>query len=56
MAKKPIIIPVELCYVALSNKKVRQLQVFIWLKLNCSGKIKITQEVLENMAKDFGLK
>lgn len=56
MQSQDTIIPVEICQYALSNKKVRPLQVFVWLKMNCSGKIKITQEVLENMAKDFGLK
>jgi len=49
-------IPVELCQWALANKHVRELQVFIWLKMNCSGKIKITPEVLHNITKELGLK
>lgn len=49
-------IPVQLCQWALKNKKVRELQVFLWLKLHCSGKIRINQEVLQKLTCDLGLK
>jgi hypothetical protein len=56
MIVKITLIPIELCQYALSNKKVRALQVFIWFKMNCSGKIKITSEIINEMAQDIGLK
>lgn len=45
-----------MCHEALYNNKVRALQTFVWLKIRCSGKIKITKEVLVDMAKDLDLK
>lgn len=56
MVKKPIIIPIEVCQDALTNKTVRKLQVFIWLKLNCSGKIKINPDVEKSIAQSIGVK
>src|SRR5665811_967091 len=56
MIPKTINIPIELCFDALSTKKVRPLQVFVYLKLKCSGKIKISQQFLKNIANDLGLK
>ena len=53
---KTIIIPIEMCHYALYNNKVRALQIFVWLKMKSSGKIKITKQVLEDMANDLGLK
>lgn len=45
-----------MCHDALYNNKVRALQIFVWLKMRCSGKIKITHEVLVYMAKDIDVK
>lgn len=45
-----------MCHDALYNNKVRALQIFVWLKMRCSGKIKITREVLVDMAKDIDVK
>ncbi len=44
-----------MCQSALMNKTVRELQVFIWLKMYCSGKLKITAEVLRNIMADLGI-
>jgi len=56
MFTKTIIIPIEICAYALTKKEVRALQVFIYLKLKCSGKIKINQQFLKNIAIELGLK
>lgn len=53
---KQIILPIEMCQGALMNKTVRELQVFIWLKMYCSGKLKITAEVLRKIKADLGIK
>lgn len=53
---KTTLIPIEMCFEALKSKKTRALQVYIWLKMHCSGKIKITPVVLKEMQKEFGLK
>ena len=56
MISHRIIIPINLCFEALNNKKVRDLQVFVWLKMHSSGKIIITTEVLHKMKTDLGIK
>lgn len=49
-------IPIELCSYALSKKRVRALQVYVYLKLKCSGKIMIDQQFLKKIANDLELK
>ncbi len=56
MIAKTTLIPIEICQYALSEKKVRAMQVFIWLKMNCSGKIKITPEIKSQITQDIGIK
>lgn len=56
MFLKTINIPIELCFDALSKRRVRSLQVYVYLKLKCSGKIKIDQQLLKIIANDLGLK
>jgi hypothetical protein len=56
MFLKTINIPIEICSDALKKRRVRALQVFIYLKLKCSGKIKIDQQFLKNTANELGLK
>lgn len=56
MATKTTLIPIEMCQKALINKTVRELQVYIWLKINSSGKIKLTQEVWRKIMTDLNIK
>lgn len=56
MATKTTLIPIEICQDALMNKTVRELQIFIWLKMYCSGKLRITSEVLRKIMADLGIK
>jgi len=56
MQQEPINIPIEMCQRALMNKTVRELQIFIWLKMYCSGKLRITATVLRKIMVDLGIK
>lgn len=56
MFLKTINIPIELCAYALSAKIVRLLQVLVYLKLKCSGKIIINRQFLKIIATELGIK
>jgi SOS-response transcriptional repressor LexA len=50
------LIPIDLCYYAISKKFDRPFQLYIYLKYKCSGKIKLSNADFKNIAKDLGLK
>jgi len=49
-------IPYEMCLLALKSRHVRLLQLYVYLKFNCSGKIRLNKEFLEKVRIDLGLK
>ncbi len=49
-------IPYEMCLGALVCRHVRLLQLYVYLKLQCSGKIRIDKELMEKIRIDLGLK
>lgn len=49
-------IPIEICEDILIKRKYRAFQVFLLLKMNCSGKIKITPDIIKTLQKKLKLK
>lgn len=51
-----LIIPVEMCQYAIREKLVRPFQLYVWLNVSCSGKMKIVKRDLKPIAEALGLK
>lgn len=51
-----MLIPVEMCFYAISNKFIRPFQLYIYLKSICSGKIIIQQADFKKIAEALNLK
>ena len=49
-------IPVEMCFYALKNRIVRPFQLYIYLKIVCNGKMKISKKDKKDIAYALGLK
>lgn len=48
-------IPVSLCGYALVNRKINQLKLYIYLKLNCDGYIDYSKTCIEKWSKEIGV-
>lgn len=55
MNKNYLNIPVSLCYLAFERKCIAQFQLFCWLKLQCSGNFKLTNQVLHAAYKQLSI-
>jgi hypothetical protein len=51
-----ISIPIELCKYALTNHKVNQVKLFVYLKTICCGHFKLTDELIIKTCTDLGYK
>ena len=51
-----MIIPIEMCFYALSKKFVSPFQLYLYLKVHSSGKIKLDSPKLGEIARDLGFK
>ena len=53
---KYMIIPIEMCFYALTEKFVCPFQLYLYLKVHSSGKIKLDTQKFREIAIDLGFK